>query len=325
MNKKYLLLIILFIAIIGLAAFSLWPKTELSEIKIAKITTFLLITQKEGFFEKEGFRVKLEFLSPEDSMSALLAGKIDYTYFFGGTLGKPFIEASLRNTPIKVIMLPQRNPAYYLLVQPKLELNNLKTIGINARYTTQHYLTLKFIEENNLELRIIAPQPQEIFLTTEELENLLLHNEVDAILTSPYSAFQLQTKGFSILDTLTDKSPSVLSVRSDKIEKNPEEIQKVIRALEQAMDFIVTEPEKTKELLLKAWDLEKTEENLAMIEEMYSLMKDGYDRTNVPYDEGAELLIQIVKAGEFETVKEVERQVVTQEELDKVFDFRFVK
>jgi len=98
-------------------------------------------------------------------------------------------------------------------------------------------------------------------------------------------------------------------------------VKKVVYALQQAREFIVTEPEETKKLILKLFKLKEVEENLQMVEKMYLI----WERRNISADEVTELLTQIVKAGDFETVQEVEEQVVTPEELQKVFDLRFVK
>jgi len=322
MNKKFLLAMVLLILMIaGVIIFSLWPKKKLPEIKIANITLLSLIATEKDFFEKEGLQVKLEEILPEDSVSALLAGEVDYATFYR-LFAKLVIEASLRNAPLKTIMFTTKHEVYSLVAQPKLKLKDIKTIGIFSRYTSQHYQILKFIENNNLKIAIIAPKTEEGFWTTEKLQNLLLSGEVDAILTFSENAPHLQSQGFSILDVLIEESPSCLSVRNDKIEKEPEEVQKVVRALEKTMEFIVTRPEETKGFLLKLLEQAKREENPAIL---YPLFKAMYDRKNVPYDEGAELLIKIAKAGEFETVQEVEEQIVTPEDLQKVFDFRFVK
>lgn len=324
MIKKFsLLIVLLIITIAGIILFYLWPKAKLTEIKITGMTLDLIIAQEKGFLREEGFQVKWENISLEDTVSPLLTGKTNYAAF-SGLIVKPTVEASLRGAPIKIIIFPIKHQTLFIVGQPGLELNDLKTITILSQYSSEHYHLLKFIKENNLEITIIAFKTWE-GNPLQELKNLLLNDEVDAILISPYQAFQLRAQGFSILDAIIDEVPSGLSVRNDKIEKNPEEIQKVIRALEKTAEFIVTNPEETKKLILKIWDLEKTEENLKKIEEYYPLLRDSFDRTDVPYDEGAELLIKLVKAGEFETIQEVEEQIVTREELDKVFDFRFVK
>ena len=317
--------ILLILVVAGVIILVFLPKTKLPETKITDTTLLGHIAREKGFFEeKKELKIKREIMKPEDSISALLAGEVDYTTFLG-TFAKPHIETSLRGAPIKTIMLTTRHSGFSLIAQPELELNDLKTVGIEVRHTSKHYQALKFFEENNLEVEITTPKAGELFLTREELQGLLEDEKVDAILTMHSHTLRLQPLGFTVLATFIDVLPSGLVVRNDKIEKNPEEIKKIVRAFERTMEFIVTEPEKTKGLLLKVWDLEKTEENLETIEEIYSLMRIGHDRTDVPHDEGAELLIKIIKAGEFETLQDVEEQVVTQEELDKVFDFRFVR
>jgi len=298
-------------------------KAELTEIKIADsapLLTFIAI--EKGFFKEEGLQVKSEKMLPENGVSALLAGEVDYATFLGIYSG-PAIEIGLRNAPIKTIMLTARYKESYVVTRPELEINDLKTIGILFQgilfQLPLYYQGLKFIEENDLETEIITVE------TRQELQDLLQIGKADAILTAWGRAVRFQTQGFPILDIIVDELPSYLTARNDKIEKNPEEVQKMIRTLEKTMEFIVTEPEETKRLLLRYWELKETKENLVMVEDYYPIIKTAYNRRGVPYDKGAKLLIQIAKAGEFETLQEVEEQVVTQEELDKVFDFRFVK
>jgi len=320
-------ILLLMVVATGLVVFLLRPKVELSKIKIADTTILTSIAIGKGSFKEEGLQVEwvTGVLVLEDSPSGLLAGKVDYAGF-QNFFAKPFIEAILRNAPIKIIMFTARHEAYSLVAQPGLKLNDLKTIAIFSQYDSIHYQILKFIEKNNLEITIITPKTQGDFWNIEKLNNLLLSGEVDAILTFPENAPSLQAQGFSILDTLIDESPSCLIVRNDKIEKKPEEVQKVVRVLGKTMEIIVSRPEETKGLLLKSWNPAKTpKENLAIIDNYYPFLKAAYDRKNIPIDEGAELLIKIVKAGEFETTQEVEEQIVTPEDLQKVFDFRFVK
>ena len=322
MNNKFLLAIILLILVMAvLFIYLLQSNVELSEIKIANGNPFFLfIATEKGFFEKEELQVTLEMISPENSVSALLAGKIDYAFFYGLS-AKPAIEVSLKNAPIKTILLTTRYQIGYIITQSELEINDLKTIGIITNSPVR-YQVLKFIEENNLETKIITLKKT----SRGTLNNLLITNNIDALsfVIDEKHVLRFQGQDFSIYNVV-DVLPSGLAARNDKIEKNSEEIQKVIRALEQTMYFVVTEPEETKKLLLKFWSLEETKENLAITEEYYSLLKESSDRRNAPHDEEAELLIKIIKAGEFKTLEEVEEQVVTQEELDKVFDFRFVK
>ena len=330
MNKKFLGVIMLIVVLTGLVILYFRLKTGLSEITKIIIAngnpTLLNLAAKKGFFKEEGVQVQFKITTPEDDgLSALLTGEIDYATFYGGLFSRAFIETSLRGAPIKTIMLTLKHPVYFLIARPGLELNDIKTIGIHSRYGVLHYQTLKFIEEKNLEIKIITPETGKAFWTGKELINLLFDAKVDAVLNS--YLFYTRPKEFPILATFTYTGPSGLVTRNNKIEKNPEEVKKVIRALKRTLEFITTNPKETKEFMLRdVFSLEKTEEMpQATIEDIYLLTKSAADRKNNLNDEGAELLIKLIKAGEFETVQEVEEQVVTQEELDKVFDFRFVK
>ena len=288
----------------------------------------LLALIEKGWFEKEGLLVEnAKPMYPKEVVSALLGGEIDYAYY-NGTEALEFIEASLRNAPIKTIMLPERGLTFFLVAQPEIEtLGDLNTIAISYGYAPKlfYYPTRKFIEEHNLEVELIIPEATIENYPFLEIQNWLLKGEVDAVFIDSAAAYSLQAQGFQILGSAFYILPAGLSVREDRIEKNPEEVQKAVSALEKTMDFIVSKSEETKKLILKAWNLEETEENINLVNNYYPFLKDTINRRDVPYDEGAELLIQIAKAGEFETLEEVEKQVVTQEELDKVFDFRFVR
>lgn len=316
MNKKLLwATVLLALTVVGVITFFLRPRVELSEIKIAINfpSPILFIATERGFFEEKGLKVKLETMLPEDSVSALLAGKVDYAYFLSPFI-KSSIEASLRGAPIKIIIFTEKYQVAPVITRSGLKLNDLKIIGI-VSYPFFYYQGLKFIEENSLKVKIIKVE------RPKEAETSLTSGITDAVLVGLPSAARLRAQGFQVLDILNGILPSGLSARDDKIEKESEEVQKVVYALRQAREFIVTEPEETKKLILKLFKLKETEENLQMVEKMYL----EWERRNISANEGAKLLVQIVKAGMFETVQEVEEQIVTPEDLKKVFDFRFVK
>ena len=343
--KKIILLVVLIIIVIGVWLYLFFnspikddprkiipEKVELSKIKIVENhpSLLMLVATKEGFFEEEGLKVELlRIVSSEDCKNILLAGEVDYTHM-SGEFSEPVITASLRNAPIKTIMFTSRYLLASINTQPGLRMNNLKSIGIVSQpplyYKLLMYKALKFIEENNLETEIIAVKNGYENLDADDIKNFLTLGMTDAVLMTPRYGIKAQTNGFPILDILMETLPASLSTRNDKIEEEPEEIQKVIRALERTMEFIIMEPEKTKEFLLVFFKIEKTEENLQMIEKtIYPLTKIIYDRRNIPADEGAELLIKLIKIGDFTTIQEVEKQVITPEEFQKVFDFRFVE
>jgi NitT/TauT family transport system substrate-binding protein len=275
----------------------------------------LFVAQEKGFFEEEGLKVKLEEMQPSMSLSALLAGEVDYMPFPLNA-----VIANLKGAQVKTIILTSRYPMFFLVAQPGLELEDLKSIGITFfGASPMHYHALKLVEENNLDVEIIASNDPQATVA------FLFRGTTDAILAQELKAIRFQASGFSILKAFHDVLPSGLSTTTEKIENNPEEVRKIVRAVKKAREFIESNPEEMKEFILRFYNLEKTEENLAMAETAALMFKDAFTRKGVPVDEGLETLIKIAKAGSFENLQDIEGQTVSQEEIDQVFDFRFVE
>ena len=337
MNKKSLgiiVLILLISLILGVIFISFGPKDrkdELPKIIIAGNFGYLLSGEWENFFKKEGLQIEYakEYhkRTAEGVTLALLQGEIDYVLSYGHG-SSFFIKPSLKGAPIKTVMLLDAGTPISLIANPEIKkLDDLKSVGVYPLYSpyTLYYPIRKFIEDHNLEkVEIVEPENQHV----HGLYYLLIDNEVDAIFVHSGQAYELQKKGFHILDTFTELQPASLIVRNDKIERNPEELQKVIKALEQTINFIIDNPEKLKKNFLEEFNLDKEDIVLltSSMENFVSYLISSFEtRRYCPVNEGAKLLIQITKAEEFKTIQEVEKQVVTQEELDKVFDFRFVR
>lgn len=330
MNKKLLLLIIVLIALtaVGVVTLLLLSKTEelpeikieeLQEIKIAvnvELPFIFFVAEEKGFFEEEDLSVQFIQMPLEEHITALLSGQIDY---FHSRIGVHSIEDSLKGSPIKIIMFTSKQVAFYLFSHTELEMNNLKTVGVLPSVLT-YYQALRLIDENELEAKIITAK------TPSELEFFLHSGTVDAALVAGSHIVKFYVQGFPLLTITPDTGiPSFIVAREDKIQKKQEEAQKLVRALERTMDFIITKPEETKEFSLKYLELEKTEQAIKIIEEFYPIMKNNYDKKNTPNDEEIKTLIRIAKAGKFETLEEINKQTVTAEDLEKVFDFLFIK
>ena len=295
---------------------------ELKEIKIGYLsgtaTQFglpILVAKEKGFFREEGLEAKLIEAEPATAAPALLSGEIDYSPF-----STTEITASLKGASISSVMLTSKGPYHILVAQPGLEINELKTIGISFLNTPPHYQALKFMKEYNLELEIIASG------TPAATVAMLVRGDVDAIITVDLRAVQLQAEGFQLLKKFDDIYPSILSTKKEKIENNPEEVQGVINALQKSIEYILqTGPEEISEFMLKHFGMNATEENLKLVKSAYPFIVKELDRRGLAVDEGIEIVIKHSKAGNYQTLQDIEGQTVTQEEIRQVFDSRFVE
>lgn len=304
---------------------SLVGQPEESQLKEIKIATFpssffnfpIYVAQEKGFLKENGLTAKFEQVIPDVAISALMAKEIDYsTYVTGAT------AASQKGFPVKIVMAFLDRPFSLLVSRVGTELSNFKNLGVVQRLTPQHYLTLKLIKENSMPAEII-------FTGTELASNVQLsQGMVDAIMsTNPVAIFKFREEGFDIIETADDSKMIFggLVTTDEKIENDPEEIEKVVKSWQSAVEFIRTEPEETKDLLFEYFMLERNETNERILESTYSIALEYFLDKGIPQEAAIEKLIQFIKAGEFESIEEIESQIVTQEDIEKSFDSRFLK
>lgn len=276
----------------------------------------ILVAEEKGFFQEEGLKVELVKIDTGMSVSALLNGSIDYSSF-----GIAEIGASLKGASISTFMLTARGPANFMLIaRPGLEIDEIKTIGITYWHIPMHYQALRLVEEENLESEIVVSGAPAATVA------MLVKGDVDAVLASDLRAVQLQAEGFQSIKELETMHPSSLSTRKEKIENDPEEVQSVVRAFQKSIEYILqADIEEIAEFLLKHSSMEATTENIDLARAASPSIVKALDRRGLAANEGAEMLIKYAKAGNYQTLQDVESQIVTADEIKQVFDFRFVE
>jgi len=323
-NKKLLIFGIIIVALLVVFFLtSISQNSEEQQKTVVKIGQFsssfnafpLFVAKEKGFFEEYGLEVELKEIEAKIAIPALLAKEIDYSFYI-----REGVLASLEGAPIKTIVTFTEDSSFFLVARPGLEMSDLKTIGIGSWSTTPHYLALKVIEENNLSAEIVTAG------TVPTATAMLVKGQIDAVVQTALSAHQLQAKDYKILKAFDEGMTQGLFTSDDKIKNNPEEVQKVIMALQSAVRFIKNNPEETQELLFSLLKLEKNEVNQKIVEEIYSISQRNFSEEGVPASqEGINLLIKLAKVGEYKTISDIEKQTVTDEDISAAFDFSLVK
>jgi NitT/TauT family transport system substrate-binding protein len=324
-NKTFLILgTVILASVIGLLIINQLGKEtkELSEpiIKIGytrgSLRGFpLFVAQERRFFNEYGLNVQLKEMEASILIPAILSKEIDY---FSFTIQA--VKASLHGAPIKTVMNLMEHSFFALNTQPGLELNDIKSIGIMNWFGLSHYLALRTIKEHNLSAKIIASQ------SIQGAPALLITGQVDALVQDILSSLQLQKEGYPIVETFNHvKLAQGLTTSNDKIENHPEEVRKMIKAIQSSIAFIQNNPQETKELLWKYLGWEKDEDYQPMMEELYSNLVQGIAEGGTFTEEEINMLIKIGKTDEFNDLEDIEKQEVTEEDIAKAFDFRFLK
>src|SRR3989338_6988308 len=224
-------------------------------------TTLLMIAKERGFFEKEGLNVELqEFTAGKFALQAFLAGSLDLAV--SGEV--PVTLSSLQGSKFYVITQVaegQKNElrvvaakddglntaeAYFSAKKRKLA----TSFGGGPEFYTYNFL--KFYNITNIEL--ISQKP-------EDMPVSLANGNVDAIAVfEPFAYFAEQKLGNKEIsfDYGGYTEFNVLSAKRDWVDSNPETVQKLIRVMIEASDFIKSNPDDAKSILMKRAKMDKT-------------------------------------------------------------------
>ena len=234
------------------------------------------VALERGFFEKEGLRVRyIQFQGTNLMLSALLANELDYVTIL------PFIAgAATRGLPVKIVAATAKVSGYAIVSRP--EIDNVKAlkgkrIAINTFGSSADFAIYQLLARNGLDpnkdvtLQAIAGSPDARFAA-------LLGGSVDAtVVNSPFE-YRAEQKGFRTLLSVKDTAEFVripiagLSTTQKKIEREPDEITRVLRSLRNAILFLQSQREIGVGLLEKLLKLDR-----AAAERFYAIYRDQYN------------------------------------------------
>jgi len=234
------------------------------------------IANERGFFEKEGLRVRyIQFQGTNLMLSALLANELDYVTIL------PFIAAAaMRRLPVKIVGSTTKSSGYAIVSRP--DIGNVKAlkgkrIAINTFGSSADFAIYQLLSRNGLDpnkdvtLQAIAGSPDARFAA-------LIGGSVDAtVVNSPFE-YRAEQKGFKTLLSVKETAEFVripivgLSTTQRKVEKEPDEIVRVLRGQRAAILFLQSQKEVGISLLEKLLQLDR-----AAAERFYPIYRDQYN------------------------------------------------
>src|SRR6476661_8258118 len=205
------------------------------------------IASERGFFEKEGLRVRyIQFQGTNLMLSALMANELDYVTIL------PFIAgAATRGLPVKIVAATVKSSGYAIISRPDIDSVKAlkgKRLAINTFGSSADFAIYQLLSRNGLDpnkdvtLLSIAGSPDARFAA-------LLGGSVDAtVVNSPFE-YRAEQKGFKILLSIKETAEYVriptsgVSTSQQKIEREPDEIVRMLRALRNAILFLQNQRE----------------------------------------------------------------------------------
>jgi ABC-type nitrate/sulfonate/bicarbonate transport system substrate-binding protein len=231
---------------------------------------------ERGFFEKEGLRVRyIQFQGTNLMLSALLANELDYVTIL------PFISgAAARGLPVKIVAATAKASGYAIISKP--EINSIKAlkgknIAINSFGSSADFAIYTALSRNGLDpnkdvtLHAVTGSPDARFAA-------LIGGSIDAtVVNSPFE-YRAELKGFKTLMSVREMAEFVripltgVSTTQRKIEKEPDEIVRLLRGLRAAILFLQNQREIGVGLLEKLLKIDRP-----AAERFYSLYRDQYN------------------------------------------------
>ena len=234
------------------------------------------IAGERGFFDKEGLRVRyIQFQGTNLMLSALLANELDYVTIL------PFIAgAATRGLPVKIVAATAKASGYAIVSRPDIDsVKALKgkriainTFGSSADFAIYQLLARHGLDPNkDVTLHAVAGSPDARFAA-------LLGGSVDAtVVNSPFE-YRAEQKGFKTLLSVKETAEFIripiagLSTTQRKIDREPDEIVRYLRALRNAILFLQSQREVGVGLLEKLLKLDRP-----AAERFYAIYRDQYN------------------------------------------------
>jgi NitT/TauT family transport system substrate-binding protein len=199
-----------------------------------------LIAEKNGYFEKEGVKVKIEhFSSAKDRDSALQTGKLD------GVITDVLAVVFANEGGINLKIITKDNGNILLMAGKDSGITSVnelkgKSLGLSINtimdYTADKMLQAGQVKADDVNKTSIPPLPTRL--------EMLQGGKIDAaILPEPLASLAVKNGARVLASTdETGNKAGVIAFTAKSLQENPKEIKAVFRAYNDAVDYLGKEP-----------------------------------------------------------------------------------
>ena len=268
------------------------------------------LAREKGFYAAEGLDVDYVIMKPQVAMQALIAGDVGYTTALGST-----IRAAFRNIPLRVVMTIADKPLFALIARPGISsVEELKgrLLGISSfGASTDTYaraLLRRYKLAPNQDVKIIA-----LGGGTNRIAAMETGAVDAALIEAPYNVM-LERKGFRKILFVGDLIPSPLAgfgAGLEKIQKQPDEIQRLVRATLRGIHFAKTNKRESVRSIMKWAALDQS-----LADGSYEMAVSSWSSNGVASSQGLQIAMDEIRA---------ELKLDAPPDPAKAFDFRFVQ
>lgn len=244
---KRAVFVLLFVFVSAVAPASNRAEAEIVHIGISTVGLYELpaeIARRKGFYREEGLEVRKVAIRTGLHVAALLAGELDYSTVTGSVL-----LASVQGIPVKTVMGWFDHPLHMLIARPQIKtVADLKgkKIAVSSFGSIPHVIVREAFSQKGMN-----PDKDVTFLAvggSSERLSALAAGAVDATPVDVAYIEKMEKLGFANvlnLGDVVDLRLGGFAVAVEKIDKNPKQIARVIRATLRGVKFIKSNKDET--------------------------------------------------------------------------------
>ena len=293
----------------ALSADALAEKTRIAPSSPGLSAWPIHLAAKEGLFAREGLDVEIIVMRTNVGILALTTGSVDYT-----TAGGSALRAAVNGAPLKMVANTNNKADLWIMGQKDLRrIEDLrgKIVGVGGNLGTQFYMVYDVLKHYGLEKDVEIVSTGDVangFLTLQQ-------GGLSAVaLTPPYSVMA-KRMGFRELaraaNILGAWPTTGLVAAREKLERNPDNVQRAVRAILRAVHFAVGRRAEMVRFISRQYKLEP------------GIAEEAYDAAMETLNPTLSLTDQEVQA-ELKRIAEQTKSKKTSRVADLV-DFSFVK
>ncbi len=264
-------------------------KIRISNATLSFTALPLLAARDWKLFAQNSIDGEIIVMASSVAAAALMSGDIDYV----SGVGPASVSATLSGLPSRAIWFSSNRLAYWLLADRRFktvqELKG-KKIGVTGLGGTTHVSLLMALEK-------IGAAPKEFTIVSIPAPQMLQALEsgfVEAAALPPPSMFFAQRRGFrKVLDigAMVEMPAGGLTTLIKTIKERPDEVKKVIRALQLAKQAIQKSKEKSVDLISRILKMDRETGS-----QTYDLYIKTLSESGIPSRTGMENLIKSIRS-----------------------------
>ena len=264
-------------------------KIRISNANFSFTALPLIAARDWKLFSEQGLDVEIILMRSAAAAAALAAGELDYQ----SGIGPATVGATLSGLESRALWSSNNRIAYWLMARPEfknLQELKLKKIGVTGLGGTSHVALTTALEKKGLRPKdyvVLSVPPMQALQALES-------RFVDAAALNPPSMFYAQRRGFNkLLDVgaLVEMPSGGLTALVRTIRERPDEVKRVIRALQSAKRAMLKAREKTLDLITRALNMDR---ETAM--DTYRYLEANYNDTGIPTAEGMGNIIKALRS-----------------------------